>query len=92
MGRERGGDRGQSLHCGFCVMDRRRHAEGFQDWLIGIGGFCNIVWDWALGWVHGGLECEGPIREIVRGVDLVGCSTRGIDWSFTRAWVIQANK
>ena len=61
-----------------------------------LGGFCNtglsfVVWDWALGWVRGGLECEGPIREVVRGVDLVGCSTRGIDWPFTRAWVIQAN-
>ena len=42
------------------------------------------------------MEYEGPIREVIRGVDLIGCSRRGTDWLFARAWVkaacIQVNK
>lgn len=79
--------------------EARRGVSGLANWNT-LGGFCStglsfIVWDWApdaLGWVRGDLECEGPIREVIRGVDLVGCSRRGIDWPLARAWVIQANK
>ena len=67
---------------------------GLANW-NNVSGFCNtglsfIVWDWApeaLGWIRGGLEYEGPIREVIRGVDLIGCSRRGIDWLFARALV-----
>lgn len=46
----------------------------------GAEGLSLVVWYLALrqlGRGHCGLECEGPIKEVLGGVELNGCSRRG---------------